>query len=462
MEIRRIYEAAVEGSVISLLNLLQEDALVLDRFVVGCYSETPLHIASMLGHLDFVQEILNRKPELAGELDFRQSSPLHLATAKGYLEIVKKLVSINPEMCFARDIDGRSPLHIAVVKGHVNILRELVRVRPHAARVLMDQGETILHGCVRYNRLEAMEFLVAAIGDHEFLNSKDDDGNTILHMAVLYKQVEVIKFLITSTTIEVNALNACGFTSLDISMLKKRDFKDWEIRELLRHTIAMNSKDIRLTTTFDLGTTEIARTLKSQENPQINVLLQPDQDTYTGSGIILRKRHNLEWSEKMRSALMVVASLIATMAFQAGVNPPGGLWQDTSHGGGGVATSSTSSKPHTAGYSIFADHHPSSYSVFLACNTIGFVASLSIIVMLISGLQIRRGVYMWILMVVMWVAILSMGLTYHVSIISLASSSKCYNLAMNVQFLWFSLFAVFVVSHLMSLTAKIKNFFENL
>ena len=51
---RRIYEAAVEGSVISLLNLLQEDPLVLDRFMVGCYAETPLHIASMLGHLDFV------------------------------------------------------------------------------------------------------------------------------------------------------------------------------------------------------------------------------------------------------------------------------------------------------------------------------------------------------------------------------------------------------------------------
>ncbi|KAK0570998.1 hypothetical protein LWI29_009604 [Acer saccharum] len=110
MEIRRIHEASVEGSLTSLLNLLQEAALFLDRFMVGCYSETPLHIASMLGHSDFVQEILNRKPELAGELDFRQSSPLHLATAKGYLEIVKKLVSINPEMCFARDIDGRSPL----------------------------------------------------------------------------------------------------------------------------------------------------------------------------------------------------------------------------------------------------------------------------------------------------------------------------------------------------------------
>ncbi|KAL5853579.1 hypothetical protein ACOSQ3_008697 [Xanthoceras sorbifolium] len=78
---RNIYEAAVEGCVTTLLNLLQQDALVLDRFMVGCHAETPLHIASLLGHAEFVQEILSRKPELAGELDARNSSPLHLATA---------------------------------------------------------------------------------------------------------------------------------------------------------------------------------------------------------------------------------------------------------------------------------------------------------------------------------------------------------------------------------------------
>lgn len=188
---RRIYEAAVEGSVISLLNLLQEDALLLDRIMVGCYAETPLHVASMLGHREFVQEILNRKPELAGELDSRKSSPLHLAAAKGYLDIVKMLVSINPEMCLVGDRDGRNPLHIAAIKGHVNVLRELVQARPQAARILMDRGETILHVCVRYNQLESMKFLVETMNDHEFVNFKDDDGNSILHLAVADKQVEV-------------------------------------------------------------------------------------------------------------------------------------------------------------------------------------------------------------------------------------------------------------------------------
>ncbi|KAK0596588.1 hypothetical protein LWI29_017093 [Acer saccharum] len=183
-----------------MLNLAVELATVLsrvcsknsDRFMVGCHPETPLHIASMLGHLDFVQEILNRKPEMAGELDARKSSPLHLATAKGHLEIVKKLVLVNPEMCSALDRDGRNPLHIATIKGHFSVLRELVNVKPLAARMVIDdRGETILHLCVRYSQLEMLKLLVETISDNGFLNSKCHDGNTILHTAAADKQVEV-------------------------------------------------------------------------------------------------------------------------------------------------------------------------------------------------------------------------------------------------------------------------------
>ncbi|XP_039051355.1 E3 ubiquitin-protein ligase MIB2-like [Hibiscus syriacus] len=159
---KRLYDAAVEGSKISLLNLLHEDALLLDRFITGRvtssmpgrYPETPLHVASMLGHLEFVDEILTHKPELAKELDSRKSSPLHLAAAKGNLQVAKNLLQVNLDMCHVCDVDGRNPIHIAAMKGLLGLLRELVDARPWAARVLMEQGETILHACVRCNQLD--------------------------------------------------------------------------------------------------------------------------------------------------------------------------------------------------------------------------------------------------------------------------------------------------------------------
>ena len=167
------------------------NALLLDRFITGCYPETPLHIASMLGHAEFVEEIVTRKPELAKEFDLRGSSPLHLATAKGHLDIVKRLLQVNADMCLVCDRYGRNPPQVAAIKGQVNVLRVLVQARPNAARMLIDGEETILHACVRYNQLEAMKFLLGTIADHELVNFRNCEDNTILHLAMADKQIEV-------------------------------------------------------------------------------------------------------------------------------------------------------------------------------------------------------------------------------------------------------------------------------
>ncbi|TXG61829.1 hypothetical protein EZV62_013192 [Acer yangbiense] len=427
----RIYEAAVEVSVISLLNLLQEDPLVLDRFMVGCYAETPLHIASMLGHLDFVQEILNRKPEMAGELDARKSSPLHLATAKGYLEIVKKILSVNPEMCFARDHDGRNPLHIATIKGHFSVLRDC--------------------------QLEILKLLVETIGDNGFLNSKDDDGNTILHTAAADKQVQVIKYLIIKTAIEVNAINAYGFTALDLSTQSSRkDEKDWEIAELLQRSGAKHTKDIHLSA-HELGTTQMARTLTSHENLHTNKALQPQNE---GRGNVDEKKK--DWVDKMGSALMVAASLIATMAFQVAVNPPGGVWQEDSTSISGAGAPKSSHEPHTAGISIFSDYYPEAYMVFLIANTTGFLASLNIILLLISGLPIKRRFFIWILMVIMWIAISAMILSYVLSIFALLELAPALYCLEIVLFVGIGLMGIPYLVHVIRLIVKMVKYVRKL
>ncbi|TXG61815.1 hypothetical protein EZV62_013178 [Acer yangbiense] len=136
MEYREIREAAVEGSVISLRNLLEKDPLILDHILSECDPVIlPLHIASRRGHVEFVQEILIRKPGLVEQLDSRKRSALHSATARGYFAIVKKLVTVKPETCFLRDRDGRNPLHVAAIKGHVDVPEVLVEKKPDAARL---------------------------------------------------------------------------------------------------------------------------------------------------------------------------------------------------------------------------------------------------------------------------------------------------------------------------------------
>ncbi|KAH7836944.1 hypothetical protein Vadar_007720 [Vaccinium darrowii] len=303
-----------------------------------------------------VEGLLRLKPGLVEVLDSQLRSALHLASAKGDHKIVTLLVNVGPQMCLARDRDGKNPLHVAAVKGRINVLEQLVRINPQAARDRVDRNETILHLCVRHNQLDSLELLLDRIQSEEFVNAKDNDGNTILHLSIFNKQIKITSLVLKNTTIDVNAENESGHTAMDILFLLQAgsDKKDLDtIEDLLRQANAKQGKDL------------------------------------VGG----------HWLKKKKNSLMVVASLIATMAFQAGVNPPGGVWQDDRDG-------------HRAGEAVMAYNYQDSYPYFLRFNTIGFVASLSTILLLNSGLKFKNKASLWSLIVSMWLAITSMAITY--------------------------------------------------
>ncbi|KAI3447182.1 hypothetical protein Pfo_003847 [Paulownia fortunei] len=398
---RRISEAALQGNVTSLVQILEEDPLILDKIIVSCISETPLHTAATLGHLNFVKELLSRKPELAAELDSRGCSPLHLAAAKGHADIVKELLSAGGEVGMVRNTDGRTSLHVAAVKGRTEVLAELVRVMPELTRVLTDRGETGLHLCVKWNRVEALKLLGEEMGkDGEVVNWKDCEGNTALHIAVTKKHNEIINCLLTLKGLEVNALNKSGLTALDLLRQSPRDLRDMEIEYVLRKAGASSVKDLHLIT--DDWVPDKVRQMKKRLSSQESSAKKP-----------VGKQKSVDWLGRKRSALMVVASLIATVAFQAGLTPPGGVWQDdyTVDDNGNPV-----SNPHSVGQSVMAYQAPKAYGIFMIFNTIAFLSSLSIILLLVSGLPLKRRRWMWIQMVIMWIAITAQVGTYFVNL----------------------------------------------
>ncbi|OMO67006.1 hypothetical protein CCACVL1_20866 [Corchorus capsularis] len=509
-----LYEAAEEGSVTSLLELIQRDRLLLDRVLVNYTTETPLHVAAMLGHTDFVKEIIHRKPEFTRELDSRNSSSLHLASAKG------------------------NPLHLAAMKGQIDVLKELVQARPDAARITMAWGETIFHLCVKYGQFESLKLLIEVMDDHEVVNAKDDYGMTILHLAVSYKQIETVKFLLFTSSIEVNAVNANGFTAMDVLAQSRRGLKDFDIAESLRDAGALRAAEIShpgpgiggkrdslmvvailiATMAFQAGLTppgglwqddpapalapggnsqgnneteeytNFDNQIQSKLNPLLpngrrnsneigigeflqhdeaasspfprgisspimeelttistrNLSVDPNQQIWRSHSLIRirrkkqsKKKHN-SWLERKRTALMVVASLIATMAFESGVNPPKGMLQEVNK----VPYKKTSE--------------------FIKYNTMGFLASLTVILLLIGGLPLRSKFIVWILTVIMWIAIASMVLAYSIALHILLASYGWKNypktqIAVTSLF-WYGVLAFLLLSHAIRLAFKVAKY----
>jgi ankyrin repeat protein len=197
-EIIELYNAATSGCTTTFYSLIHKDPHLLNKISLTSFSETPLHISALVGHLDFSRALLHLKPQLAIELDTHRRCPLHLASAEGQVEIAQALLHANDDACLIRDQDGRIPLHYAAMRGRVEVVRELIVARPDSTQVVLDGGETVLHLCVKYNQLEALKLLMESVIDEgEFLNSKDHEGgNTILHLAVMLKEIEVGVFCI--------------------------------------------------------------------------------------------------------------------------------------------------------------------------------------------------------------------------------------------------------------------------
>ncbi|KAH6824937.1 hypothetical protein C2S53_008200 [Perilla frutescens var. hirtella] len=281
-----------------------------------------LHIATKWRKEGIVDELLNTNRWLARSLDSQQSSPLHIAAEEGWLEIAKKLSSFAPETCGWRNCQSMNPIHVAAMNGRVEILEELLPINCLAARERVYRGQTVLHLCVEYRQLGALKFLVGKLGD--LVEAEDEDGETVLHWAVRSNQLEMIKYLAEGKTIIKNTMNSMGKTALKI------------LQESPRDTTTNNYSEI-----------------------ETILLSLPDES-----------EHELL---KMSDTTMMVVVLIATVAFQATLSPPGGFWQDDS-------------PTHKAGKAVMASTHPTKYQEFVAANMAAIVSSLIILFFMTTGL----------------------------------------------------------------------------
>lgn len=132
---------------------------------------------------------------------------------------------------------------------------------------------------------------------------------------------------------------------------------------------------------------------------------------------------------RFREALLVVAVLTIIVAFQAGINPPGGIWLDTGYHN---ATTLSPNAPHQslvqhyAGQSVMSYVDPKRYKDFYMFNIITLASSMLVIILLLSRRFISFRVLDVFATILTFVSILAMSVSYGVSL-SFISSDEYSN-----------------------------------
>ncbi|KAM0903027.1 hypothetical protein ACQ4PT_018845 [Festuca glaucescens] len=84
---------------------------------------------------------------------------------------------------------------------------------------------------------------------------------------------------------------------------------------------------------------------------------------------------------KAQSLILLLATLAATITYQAGMDPPGGVWP---------SDALETEPPHKAGDPILLSTHAARYKVFFYCNSTAFVASL-VVILMVQNTRLMRG-----------------------------------------------------------------------
>lgn len=224
------------------------------RFADG---QTPLHLATILGHTGIVNYFLNEKTpvrisDILQAQDIAGSTPLHEAVRYGRVEIAKILLDAGAKVD-ALDAVGKSPfLLIIPAEKQLEMYNVLLAASADVTQKDM-YGDTVLHVCtmaavktdvlsvlinhgapvnernkkgvtplslaIEKNNTEHVIFYARAGGD---INAEDMEGNTPLTRALESPSIDMLKTLITPQN--VLSKDSAGNTPLHIALIKDSPF----------------------------------------------------------------------------------------------------------------------------------------------------------------------------------------------------------------------------------------------
>ncbi|XP_050505193.1 ankyrin-1-like isoform X1 [Diabrotica virgifera virgifera] len=240
---------------ISKTKLFRQVNAVLHVFLNMSQIEFPLHLASRLGNLDAVQQLIEGGAEI-NEVDssgltalhvatfsqhkkvakyllahgadlnaietYQQETPLNISTGINDHEMVRLLIEAGANMqCL--DISGNMPIHIAAKKGYLNIVECFLENGINVDILNEISKMTPLHMAACGGYIEVVDYLLL---NNANVHLKDCRSRSSIHHGVLGGKAKIVKMLIEKgVDVNVEDINwtplhlACRHGNLEIVKL---------------------------------------------------------------------------------------------------------------------------------------------------------------------------------------------------------------------------------------------------
>ncbi|XP_031487842.1 ankyrin repeat-containing protein ITN1-like [Nymphaea colorata] len=285
-----------------------------------------LYTACATGNLPLLQQLAAVDPDILNQLvPSSGKTLLHVAVESGQLAIVRYLLANRPELVDETYGSQRlTPLHLAAKNGETDIIRAILDEKLKAIKEVTSAGENIFHLMAKNGQHEAFRCTYLAYNPRKYARKSDEHGNTVLHLSVMKRSMELIDFILKETVVRVNTRNEERKTALDIA-------------------------------------------IEEHNHPEFGRMIAALREAHCTTGRVGRFWSRREAPDKhlhgVLNTTVVAAALIATLAFSALLNPPGGVYQEGA----------------LAGRAILSTHRL--FDVFLFFNVIALLTSLAIVVM---------------------------------------------------------------------------------
>ena len=192
-----IFKACREGKLTSVQWLIEKchidknKRVVTVDFKLGFFQDdTPIHIASLRGHLPIVEYLIEKQnvsPYIKGSIG---QTPLHDACSKGHLPIVQYLIekkNVNPNV---QKNYEKTSLHDACEKGHLHIVEYLISKGSKIEAKETYYGRTPLHNASYWGHTKVVKYLVSKGANKQ---ARDKDGKTPYDLARNDEIKEILK-----------------------------------------------------------------------------------------------------------------------------------------------------------------------------------------------------------------------------------------------------------------------------